>query len=211
MLIEFVGDSITCGFGNISQKEDDDFSTFSEDGVQSFAALTANNLGANYNFVSLSGWAVYKSPHGRTIPDIYSKTDALNDPALTEWNFKENQADIVVLGLGTNDSAWTGSDPIRLTEFEDAYLNFLYDIRSRYPNAYIVCILGSLVIPDHPILERVQNAVKRFGDNKAEFMKIAYRDKETEGLGCGHPTVIKHRKIAETLSSRLKTIIDYLL
>ena len=68
-------------------------------------------------------------------------------------------------------------------------------------------ILGSLVIPEHPIMERVQNAVGRFNDNRSEFMKIAYRDKETEGLGCGHPSVIKHRKNAEVLTYRLKTII----
>ncbi|MDD2417837.1 MAG: GDSL-type esterase/lipase family protein [Oscillospiraceae bacterium] len=207
LLIEFIGDSITCGFGNISPDEEGEFSTSTEDGFQSFAALTANNLGVDYSLVSLSGWAVYKSPYGKTVPDIYSKTDALNDPDLTEWNFQENQADIVVLGLGTNDSAWTGSEPTKLDEFESAYFNFLSEIRSRYPNAYIVCILGSLVIPEHPIMERVQNAVGRFNDDRSEFMKIAYRNKETEGLGCGHPSVIKHRKNAEVLTYRLKTII----
>ena len=207
LMVEFIGDSITCGFGNISHNADDEFSTSYEDGFQSFAALTANNLDADFNCISLSGWAVYKSPYGRTLPDIYSKTDALNDPALAEWNFKEKQADIVVLGLGTNDSAWTGSDPVKLGEFENAYVNFLYDIRGRYPGAYIVCVLGSLVIPEHPIFERVRNAVQRLSDNKSEFLKITYVDRETEGLGCGHPTIIKHQKIAKTLLNRLNTLI----
>lgn len=206
LMLEFIGDSITCGFGNISQNADEEFSTLFEDGSQSFAALTGDALDADYNLISLSGWAVYKSPYGRTLLDIYDKTDALNDPALAEWNFKENQADIVVLELGTNDRAWTGSYPVKLGEFENAYVNFLYEIRGRYPGAYIVCVLGSLVIPEHPIFERVQNAVQRFNDTKSEFLKISYVDKETEGLGCGHPTVIKHQKIAEILSKRLNAI-----
>ncbi len=57
-LIEFVGDSITCGYGVDDEVKENHFSTKTEDFTKAYAYKTADLLGADYSMVSFSGYGI---------------------------------------------------------------------------------------------------------------------------------------------------------
>lgn len=77
--IEFVGDSITCGFG-VDGTAYEGSRTANENAAKSYSYLTAVELDAEYSFVSYSSYGVitghtsngYKQLQ-RTVPEYYSK------------------------------------------------------------------------------------------------------------------------------------------
>ncbi len=68
--IEFIGDSITCGYG-VDGTESDTFSTATEDGSKSYAYLTAKKFDADYSIVAYSGYAILSAVSftGERTPD----------------------------------------------------------------------------------------------------------------------------------------------
>ncbi|NLN82564.1 MAG: hypothetical protein GX136_08485 [Clostridiales bacterium] len=97
--IEFIGDSITAGFGINCKTEDGPFCPKEQDGWRSYAALTARQLNARFFVIAHSGWGVYKSPYGERMPDIYEYTYDKGE----YWDFLSNPVDLVVVNLGTKD------------------------------------------------------------------------------------------------------------
>jgi hypothetical protein len=66
MRIEFYGDSITCGYGNIAPTSWEDFSTSTEDGMQTYAFLTAEALDAECTVLAKSGIPVNQTVYGKS-------------------------------------------------------------------------------------------------------------------------------------------------
>ncbi len=205
--IEFIGDSITCGYGNVAKEINEPFSTASEDGLQTYASFVANDLNAEANMISVSGWALYKSPYGRTIPEIYSYTDYFNDKKRRLWDFSSFIPDFIVLALGSNDNAYCLSEEVKLNEFEVQYIEFLKRLRVVYPKSHIICIIGTLIDSDSDIIIRMDRAVKTLNDKKIEFLKLPKVNVEEDGLGSNHPTVKTHKKDATVLLNRIKEIM----
>ena len=52
--IEFIGDSITCGYGVDDEVAEHHFATGTEDTTRAYALRTARKLGVDYSLVSLS-------------------------------------------------------------------------------------------------------------------------------------------------------------
>lgn len=202
--IEFIGDSITCGFGILSADPQEKFSTALEHGMLTFAALTAQELNCDFQVFSVSGWAINQSPFGGCLPSIYDKLDAFHDKTERAWSFAEHPVDMVVLGLGTNDSNWTGSDTERLDAFEKQYSEFLGVLRERYPYASIVCVLGSLIEVGHPIIKKVQQAIAQRHDCHISFLTFKRAMENNGEIGCSHPNLIKHREMADTLKAKIQ-------
>ena len=57
-LIEFIGDSITCGYGVEDENRDNHFKTGTENATKTYAYKTAQALGADYSLVSFSGYGI---------------------------------------------------------------------------------------------------------------------------------------------------------
>ncbi|MBQ4316923.1 MAG: hypothetical protein IJC20_01620, partial [Clostridia bacterium] len=53
--IEFIGDSITCGYGVLGLSTDPTYYTYQQDGTYSYAGLTAEKFGADARFIAISG------------------------------------------------------------------------------------------------------------------------------------------------------------
>ena len=58
MLIEFIGDSITCGYGIDDPDKDHHFVTATEDVTKAYAYLTAKTLDSDYSMLSFSGYGI---------------------------------------------------------------------------------------------------------------------------------------------------------
>lgn len=78
--IEFIGDSITCGYGVDDEYELHSFSTATEDVTKTYAYLTAQQLKADYSMVSYSGYGIItgytendQKLTTHLIPDYYEK------------------------------------------------------------------------------------------------------------------------------------------
>ena len=56
--IEFIGDSITCGYGIDDENKLHHFSTMTEDVTKAYAYQTAKKLDADYSMVSISGYGI---------------------------------------------------------------------------------------------------------------------------------------------------------
>ena len=150
--LAFIGDSITCGYGIDAASPEDAFSIATEHAAKSYAAQTAKLLHADAHILSYSGFGVYS---GFPEESCKNETDLL--PLVYEAagfyhyqpeNWKSTillpfaPPEAVILYLGTNDSAYLHLFPEEGTAFQAAYTAFLQKLRSEFPTAFLVCMLG---------------------------------------------------------------------
>lgn len=220
--IQFIGDSITCGYG-VEGSYGDEFSTSNENALKAYAYLTAKELNADYSLVSFSGYGVvsgytYEQGNKKSNTLVMNFYDRLGNSDYDlpngkktgdiSWKCKKEKFDIVVINLGTNDYSYTGNNEDRRSEFRDAYVRMLRTVRDNNPNAVIVCTLGVMgqeLCPDMQLaIEQYQQAT---GDTKIHDFIFDVQE-SGDGLAVdGHPTATTHQKMAARLSDFLRNLI----
>lgn len=222
-LIEFIGDSITCGYG-VDGKEGDSFSTANENAMKTYAYLTAQNLDADYSMVSYSGHGVISgyTTHGKLnknqlVPKYYGQVGHCS--ALVEgkhkihddkWDFSV-QPDLIVINLGTNDASYTGGDAALQREFAAAYTEFLKTIREKNPSAPIFCTLG---IMGQNLCEAIELAVSDYtaqtGDSNVRTLRFDIQNTGADGVGVDwHPSAQSHKKAADRLTDEIRAWLGW--
>jgi lysophospholipase L1-like esterase len=222
--IEFIGDSITCGYGADGTLKNS-FSTATENGSETYAYQTALNLGADYSMVSVSGIGVvsgYTSNgkknevNGAIMPAVYTSTgfswywlDGAT-PTNLEWDFSDSDTDLVVINLGTNDYSYTKSDSEKCKEFEEGYESFLKTVREKNPNAEILCVLGLM---GQELYENIENAVEAYkvaeGDEHVATFELSKID-ANDGYGVDyHPNTTSHQIAAAELTEKISTLYGW--
>lgn len=203
--IEFIGDSITCGYGNEGDKQSCPFTPETENGYLAYAAITAQNLKAEYITTCYSGKGLiqnYDKSKENTMPMLYQ---LIYPQSTQKWNFQQWIPDAVCINLGTNDFAHAIPDSI---EFTKAYILLIDNILINYPNASIFCLVGSMlngknlqVIKSY--IEQVVNHQIAKGNKKVYFFEMSTQGKV--GYGCDwHPNVAQHEINATELSVFIK-------
>ena len=199
--IEFYGDSITSGHGNLdeSRENNDDKSTW--DNYQSYASIIARELNADLRCISMSGIGIMVSWYPLIMPQVYDRINPNSE--FPKNDFNQWQPDIVVVNLLQNDD-WLINrlSPIPDTEGRiKHYASFIQSIRDQYQFATIFCTLGNMNITREkspwPIV--VQAAVDSLDDSKLFFTTIPYKNTG------GHPTVSEHHQIADILTPFIKS------
>ena len=112
--IEFFGDSLTCGFGNLCNNPNLPFTTHTESFLESYAYLTAKMLNADYSAICVSGFPIYKSRWNEGFPidsvaDMVSICDYSEDMTFDTahtWDNNKFIPNVVVVNLGTNDCSY---------------------------------------------------------------------------------------------------------
>ncbi len=221
VLIEFVGDSITCGYGSDDPVKENHFSTKTEDVTKAYAYKTAKNLDADYSLVSFSGYGIIsgysdgnKKVSNQTVPQYYTKLgfswspNGSFVPANIDWDFTKRQPDVIVINLGTNDDSYTKTEKDRQEEYAAEYVNFLKTIREKNPDAKILCTLG--VMGDR-LFEYVQKAADDYsaetGDKNVYTMKFDVQSPADGYSADWHPSVTTHDKAAAKLSEEIKKLL----
>ncbi len=215
--IEFIGDSITCGYGIDAADQYEAFATTNENGEKTYAALVGKHFKADYNIISWSGIGVYSSytesskpNQSFLLPPIYGKT-APNELSNDMWDFTQWQPDLVVINLGTNDNTWTKGIQDRADIFGEAYYKFIEQVRESNPNAYIICslgVMGSKLLPE--IKEQVALYSANTGDYKITTFEFDYRDGVNDGFGAGfHPSAVTHQKMADKLIPFISELLGW--
>ncbi len=202
--IEFIGNSITCGYGNEGNSKECHFSPDTENAWMTYSHLTAMALEAQYVSVCYSGKGVYQN-YGKTknqlMPELWRKYSPIIEE---EWHF-DWTPDIVVVNLGTNDFA---HEVPSKTEFVLAYQNFIQGIIQQYPQAKIVCLTGSMMTGRNlEILKSyLAEVVSIFPEEK--MYRFDLSPQGDLGMGCDwHPNIAQHTKNAQELSEFLSNII----
>lgn len=216
-MIEFVGDSITCGFGIEGKSVCDNFRTSTENPLINYASLTANGLGAEYQLTSWTAIGVYSNSvkdegvtepdNAWTMPVIYDYTDKAVDGMLgnepEKWDFSRFAPQLIVVNLGTNDKDFTRGIPERTAAFENCYREFIAHIREKNPQAHIICALGAM---GRELLPQVENAVKVLADERIISLGFDVQ-REEDGIGSEwHPSAVTHRKMADKLIAEIKRL-----
>ena len=214
--IEFIGDSITCGYGVDDCNSQSEFATEAENAMKSYAYVASGILGADYSLFSYSGYGLISGytgdgkrntrelimPWYETVGFSYSSVDGQKTQDLP-WDFNISPSDIVVVNIGTNDNSFCTFDKSRYNEFEDAYLIFLRSVRRCEKNALIICTIGTITQEPMPYIE---NAVRRMNDQRIKTLLLPQQD-GTLGFGSNwHPSEDTHLAAGEVLADFIASV-----
>jgi hypothetical protein len=206
--IEFFGDSITSGMGNEAPENSRDDLARDKNNFLSYASITARKLDAEAHVISQSGIGIMISWFPFTMPEFYDQLSAVGDND-SKWDFKSWTPDVVVVNLFQNDS-WLIDREKRLHPVPDdaqrvqAYKQFIQRIRALYPQAYIVCALGSMdaTRPGSKWPGYVRSAVEQL-QREQDDRRMDTIFFEFNGF-LGHPRVAQHERNAERLTAFIR-------
>ena len=207
LAIEWIGDSLTCGYGNLSDNPNIPFSTEYEDGMSSFAVLASETLNAAYEIVAVSGIGLYKSIYASvTLPSIYEQYD-INDNHPYPFDYP---MDLIVVNLGSNDNSYMQflESKTRLYEqqkFLLDYNRFLSRLKEIHPDTPILCISQGINKQMH-VDELIEKAVNDRHDHWITHFRVSdVKDNEKVGQQY-HPVVETHIRWAKELAAHIKTL-----
>ncbi len=198
--IEFIGDSITVGYGNESRSiKCKNFKNHTNN-YFSYAQITARELNAEANIIAISGKGVVRN-YGekeeisqKPMPYYYDKVLLTQDNK--KWNFKNWKPDIAVICLGTNDFS-TSPHPSREI-FIKSYRKLISKIKNKNRNIKIF-------IMSSPTLEEPLNTYLEEIAKKERIKLIKQPKTQVNQLGCDwHPNVFAHQQIASILIKELR-------
>ena len=223
--IEFVGNSITCGYGNEDTQPDHHFTYETENHYYSYAQLTARALGAKAHIVARSGIGAYRNYGGPKTgtPDnrmpvqyeytLYAEKSGYRTRSKSEaekWDFARFTPHVVCVNLGTNDLSTNNYDTRLLKQ---GYKTLLRMIRRNNPDAKIVFLTGTMLQGREldickQLLNEVADEARRGGDPHV------YRfDMTPQGaLGYGadwHPSLRQHQQMADELTAYLRQLMQW--
>lgn len=218
--LEFIGDSITCGYGNISSNENPEFVTREEEFSLTYAALTARMLDMELTCVAASGNGFFHDYGCQThnlIPSLYLHTDKMFDEhrgkVPEKWDFAKVPCAMTVIKLGQNDAQYClGADlpedqrnaPIleeRRAAFEQTAAAFLQKITECRPDIPILLLYEA----DMVLKDEIVRAAKHISN--IHLMEIVSK-RPWEGVGAnGHWSRHTHARIAALLAERIREIL----
>lgn len=218
--IEFIGDSITCGYGNEGVCKIDDFTTRLENPWLGYAVQVAEMLEAEVQLVSWSGIGIYSGwtntdePNKDLLmPELYQYTDLSLLEVTGEkerWSFTDFKPDAIIIHLGTNDASYTKGIKERVEQFGSAYYKFIKEVRQYNPKAMILCVLGVMGQELYPeISKQVKRIREEDQDEKVTSLCLDVQ-LESDGLGINdHPSLKTHQKMARVIGEKLQKIMKW--
>lgn len=211
--IEFIGNSITCGFGNESLSGKDPFEDETENHYYSYATIVSDRLNAVHTSISRSGIGAYRNCAGPSegssndMPEEYPYTQLYDHSEL--WDFARYTPEAVCINLGTNDLSTPG---YKIELYEQAYRDFLKTVRSHYPQAPIILLTGTMLQGDVnnlqiEVLNRIADDFKKAGDNNIYRLDLTPQKGDLAYGACYHPSYKQHQKMADELYPLLKKLL----
>lgn len=211
--IEFIGNSITCGFGNESMRKEDPFEFETENHFYSYASIVSDRLDALHTAIARSGIGVYRNSGGPVegnddnMRTQYSNT-LFNDYS-EPWDFSRFRPEVVCINLGTNDFSQPG---YKADKYEAAYRDFLATVRGHYPGVPIVLLTGTMMHGKDndtqiEILNRIADDLHKAGDKKIYRLDLTPQASPADYGAGWHPSYSLHRQMADELEPLLRKLL----
>ena len=224
--IEFIGNSITCGYGNEGLKKEEHFDYATENHYYSYASITARNLEAQHWVVARSGIGAYRNYDGpktgnpeSNMPVQYEYTGYAWKPELRQqptflrekWDFSRYQPDVVCINLGTNDLSTNNYDPALL---KNGYQKLLKMVRQHNPQAKIVFLTGTMLYNQElqlakRLLDEVNAEAQKAGDKEVYRFDMAPIDGNAFYGNDWHPNIYQDEKMAGELTAYLRKLMNW--
>ena len=201
--MEFLGDSITCGYGLYGVEER--YVSFEEDATKTYAYLTAKHFNAEARLLGWSGTGISCSCSGQTSNNFDRFfTRELPTSDNNSWDFSVWQPDVLVINGGTNDCGGGASKD----DYKAAAKNLYALARKVYPNARIVFCLGAMGNAYHNQLDELCREINTTDTNVYYKRLSSICDNRDLYVGAnGHPSFIGQQRTAAELIEFLEKII----
>lgn len=199
--LAFYGDSITAGACNGDVAEDQYEDLYPHDGTRAYGAVTAQQLGADYVGIAVSGIGITATWGELLMPQVWNRYAPRLDAPVAPPD--PRAPDVVLLNLGQNDHGFPASKGHAIApDFGERYLAFVRQLRGRYPHARIVLLMGGMSAPrEQPAIPHaVQRAVQTLraqGDTQVWSYRF-------EAFAWAHPRIDIHALMADELTRFLK-------
>ena len=199
-----LGDSITCGYGNLYESGESPSAVVFEDGTNTFATMLAERCQAELEVVAISGIGIGNSRNTPfPLQPVYEQEDNRSKMPLDTKRFVP---DLVVISLGTNDDAQNATQ----TEIRDGTIKFIRKIHEDFPKAKIVWTYG---IMSRNCMQTLQNTIDELiaaGDKQLAFVPLEAPRGEELPMGlAGHPNLKMHARMAEELLPAVKKLTGW--
>jgi len=219
-VIEFIGDSITCGFGALG-KAPCVFTVKTEDPTVSYAWQIAQRLDAIPNIVSWSRIGVtcnyVMQEPGKEMPKRYPYLFGNSTEDEPKWDFKAVKPDALMMFLGTSDYS---CPHMNRTTFKEDYKKFWDDILNDYykdlPDLQIIVGCGE-VGPEGAataICSDVREAVAEANNTRVHYLPLfsiaSAACADTRLAGCEYqPRSRAHEFIFESAVQKIAEIVGW--
>lgn len=224
--IEFIGNSITCGYGNEGLKKEEGFDYATENHYYSYASIVARNLQAQHWVVARSGIGAYRNYAGpktgnpeSNMPVQYEYTGYAWKPELRQeatflqekWDFSRYQPDVVCINLGTNDLSTPNYD---LSLLKQGYQKLLKMVRQHNPKAKIVFLTGSMLYNQElqiakQLLDEVTTEAHKAGDKEVYRFDMTPINGNKYYGNDWHPNIYQDEKMANELTPYLRKLMNW--
>ena len=217
--IEYIGDSITCGFG-------DDTLHYAcgkghwfdhTNAWYAYGPRLARRLHTQWMLSSVSGIGMHRNwnNYSPVMPDVYNGVYMEYTKNPVPWNFSEYTPDLVVIALGTNDfSKGPGKKPRQKLDgnaFVKDYTKFVARVHKKYPSAKFM--LANSPMFGHPknkilegYLQRVIKNTKATGDSA--IAQFDWQKKYNHGCD-GHPYMNQQAMMEQQLLPKVRKYMGW--
>lgn len=224
--IEFIGNSITCGYGNEGTDKNEHFTYETENHYYSYASIAARQLCAQHWVVARSGIGAYRnygdaktgSPRS-CMPVQYEYTGYALDLDLRQeasflrekWDFARYQPDVVCINLGTNDLSTNNYD---LKLLKQGYQTLYRLVRSHNPQSKIVFLSGSMLNGKElqqcrQLLDEVTAEARQSGDAQVYRFDFSPITGDAWYGNDWHPNIYQDEKMAAELTAFLRDLMNW--
>ena len=224
--IEFIGNSITCGYGNEGSDKNEHFEYETENHYYSYASITARSLGAQHWVVARSGIGAYRNYDGPKTGNPESNMlvqyeytgyawgpEFRQEPTFLKekWDFSRYQPDLICINLCTNDISTPNYD---LALLKQNYKILLEMVRQHNPLSKIVLLTGSMLYNEEQkiaiqLLNEIAEEAHQAGDKEVYRFDMTHIMGD-EGYGNDwHPNVYQDEKMAAELTPYLRELMGW--
>jgi len=215
--IEFIGNSITCGYGVEGLSGKERFKPETENSYRSYASITARAFSADYALIAHSGLGIIRNYNDKSkistrlapMPPRLGRT--FDTDSVKKWDFNRWKPDAVVINLGTNDYS-TLPHPDKAV-FKRHYEQLIEKIAEVYGKIPVFCVVGPMTNePCYTIVKEVvddYNLIHR--EKRVYFAGIpdGLLNSSTDLGSDGHPSYRGQKKSAAYLVPLIANVMKW--
>lgn len=193
--LEFLGDSITTGWGVCATGEQDAFNTYEQDSTKSYAYMTAELLDAEIRSEAIGGQGIWRNcakAEGVQFKHMFD----MSVRGVENYDHSTWTPDVMILHCGTNDEPGGTTEEEMIRE-----ANILLDkVRDVYPDCKIIWMYGMLNSKFKATLKELIDERRRT-DKNVYFLPLDLVSRAKNEVGAvGHPNVNASVKVSKKLS-----------